>query len=95
MEVACGVELQELGNTVTAVCPFWIKDTEFVTRARETDKHNACFDMPGATAVDRVVRKSMAAAKGGTVVFTPDPVSFMHRILASLLPHWLLSRICK
>ena len=36
MEVACGVELQELGNTVTAVCPFWIKDTEFVTRTRET-----------------------------------------------------------
>ena len=89
------VELQELGITVTAVCPFWIKDTEFVTRARETDKHNAYFDMPGATTVDRVVRKSMAAAKGGTVVFTPDPVSFMHRILASLLPHWLLSRICK
>ena len=89
------VELQDSGITVTAVCPFWIKDTEFVTRARETDKHNAYFDMPGATKVDRVVRKSMAAAKRGTVVCTPDPVSFMHRILASLLPHWLLSRICK
>lgn len=89
------VELQDLGITVTVVCPFWIKDTEFVTRARETDKHNAYFDMPGATTVDRVVRKSMVAAKEGTVVCTPDPVSFMHRIFASLLPHWLLSRICK
>jgi short-subunit dehydrogenase len=74
---------------------FWIKDTEFVTKARETDKHGAYFDMPGATNVKRVVEKSMAAVQSGTVVCTPDPVSSIHRVLASLLPHRLLARVCK
>ena len=92
---ALSVELKDLGISVTAVCPFWIKDTEFVTKARETDKHGAYFDMPGATNVKRVVEKSMAAAKSGTVVCTPDPVSSIHRVLASLLPHRLLARMCK
>ena len=89
------VELKDLGIMVTAVCPFWIKDTEFVDKARETDKHGAYFDMPGATTVDRVVQKSLLAARRGKVVCTPDPISSLHRIMASLLPHGLLARICK
>lgn len=89
------VELKDLGIMVTAVCPFWIKDTEFVAKARETDKRGAYFDMPGATTVDRVVQKSLLAARRGKVVCTPDPVSSLHRIVASLLPHGLLARICK
>ena len=92
---ALSVELKDLGISVTAVCPFWIKDTEFVAKARETDRHGAYFDMPGATSVKRVVEKSLAAAKGGKAVCTPDPVSSLHRILASLLPHGLLAGICK
>ena len=92
---ALSVELKDLGISVTAVCPFWIKDTEFVTKARETDRHGAYFDMPGATNVKRVVEKSMAAAKGGKMVCTPDHVSSIHRVLASLLPHRLLVRMCK
>lgn len=92
---ALSVELEDLGISVTAVCPFWIKDTEFVGKARETDSRNVYRDMPGATNVSRVVSKSMEEAKRGAVVCTPDPVSFMHRIVVSLLPHWLLSRICK
>jgi short-subunit dehydrogenase len=92
---ALSVELKDLGITVTAVCPFWIRDTEFVTKARETDKHGAYFDMPGATTVERVVQKSLLAARRGKVVCTPDLVSSLHRIVASLLPHVLLARICK
>lgn len=92
---ALSVELKDLGIAVTAVCPFWIKDTEFVGKARATDKHGAYFDMPGATNVKRVVEKSMAASRRGKAVCTPDPVSSIHRILASLLPHWLLARVCK
>lgn len=92
---ALSVELRDLGITVTAVCPFWIKDTEFVAKARETDKRGVYFDMPGATTVDRVVQKSLLAARRGKVVCTPDPVSSLHRIVASILPHALLARICK
>jgi len=80
---------------VTAVCPFWIKDTEFVDKARETDKQHVYKDMPGAANVKGVAEKSLRAAKAGVVVCTPDTVSTVHRIIASVLPHWLLAKVCK
>ena len=80
---------------VTAVCPFWIKDTEFVDKARETDKQQVSKDMPGAANVKGVAEKSLRAAKAGVVVCTPDTVSTVHRIIASVLPHWLLAKVCK
>lgn len=92
---ALSVELKSLGIYVTAVCPFWIKDTEFVDKARETDRRGAYFDMPGATTVKCVVKQSMSAAKNGKTVCTPDIMSSVHRVLASLMPHWLLSWMCK
>ena len=92
---ALSVELQDTGIQVTAVCPFWIKDTEFVDKAKETDRHKVYRDMPGATNAKHVAKISLKEAKSGTVVCTPDPVSTMHRIVASLLPHWLLARVCK
>ncbi|BAL83035.1 putative oxidoreductase [Selenomonas ruminantium subsp. lactilytica TAM6421] len=92
---ALSVELQDTGIQVTAVCPFWIKDTEFVDKAKETDKHEVYRDMPGATNAKHVAETSLRAAKAGTVVCTPDPVSTVHRIVASILPHWMLARICK
>lgn len=92
---AMSVELADLGIKITAVCPFWIKDTEFVDKAKETDKHHVYRDMLGATNVRSVAEKSLRAAKAGTVVCTPDMVSRLHRIVASILPHWLLARVCK
>ena len=92
---ALSVELQDSGIKVTAVCPFWIKDTEFVDKAKETDKHKVYRDMPGATNAKHVAETSLRAAKSGTVVCTPDPVSTLHRIVASILPHWMLARVCK
>ncbi len=92
---AMSVELAELGINITAVCPFWIKDTEFVDKAKETDKHNVYRDMPGAANVRSVAEKSLRAAKAGNVVCTPDIVSSLHRIVTSILPHWLLARLCK
>ncbi|WP_295161108.1 hypothetical protein [Selenomonas sp. AE3005] len=80
---------------VTAVCPFWIKDTEFVDKARETDKQQVYKDMPGAANVKGVAEKSLRAAKAGVVVCTPDTVSTVHRIIASILHHWLLAKVCK
>ena len=80
---------------VTVVCPFWIKDTEFVDKARETDKQQVYKDMPGAANAKSVAEKSLRAAKAGVVVCTPDTVSTVHRIIASVLPHWLLAKVCK
>ena len=80
---------------VTAVCPFWIKDTDFVDKARETDKQHVYKDMAGATNAKSVAEKSLRAAKAGVVVCTPYTVSTVHRIIASVLPHWLLAKVCK
>ncbi|MCR5757122.1 MAG: SDR family NAD(P)-dependent oxidoreductase [Selenomonas sp.] len=92
---ALHVELQDLGINVTAVCPFWIKDTEFVAKARETDKRQIYQDMPGATNAKHVAEKSLKAAKSGTAVCTPDTVSFLHRIITAIIPHRLLAQACK
>ena len=92
---AINVELQDSGIKVTAVCPYWIKDTEFVGKAKTTDKHGAYKDMLGATTVKSVAKKSLQAAMRGAVVYTPDTVSTLHRLVTSLLPHFLLARICK
>jgi len=92
---ALHVELQDLGIKITAVCPFWIKDTEFVDKARETDKQQIYHDMPGATKAQRVAVKSLRAAKSGVVVCTPDTVSFLHRIITAIIPHRLLAQACK
>ena len=64
-------------------------------KAKETDKHHVHRDMPGTTNVRSVAGKSLRAAKAGAVVCTPDTVSSLHRIVASILPHWLLARVCK
>ena len=76
-------------------CFHYVKRKPDLLSKGKTDKHNAYFDMPGATCVDRVVRKSVEAAKQGVAVCTPDPVSTLHRMVASVLPHALLARICK
>ncbi len=58
-------------------------------------KQQVYKDMPGAANVKGVAEKSLRAAKAGVVVCTPDTVSTVHRIIASVLPHWLLAKVCK
>ena len=78
---------------MTAVCPYWIRDTEFIARAEQTDTARALRHFPFACAAETVARRSLRAAKNGIGVVTPDAVSLLHRIAAKYLPQGLLMHL--
>lgn len=84
---ALAVEVAERGITVTAICPYWIRDTEFIHEAKKTDRAGLFRGFPLATDQKTVARRSLWAAEHGFTVFTPDLVSTLHRIITSILPH--------
>ena len=85
-----GHDLAPQGIGVTAVCPYWIRDTEFISRAETTDAHGLFKNFPFPTDAETVARRSIRAAKNGISVCTPDAVSFLDRIAAKFLPKDLL-----
>ena len=87
---ALAAEVAARGITVTAVCPYWIRDTEFIHEAKKTDRRGLFRGFSLATDQKTVARRSLWAAEHGFTVFTPDLVSTLHRIVTSILPHRLM-----
>ena len=87
---ALGHELSSQSIGVTAVCPYWIRDTEFISRAETTDTRHLYKNFPFATDAETVARRSIRAAKNGIAVCTPDAISLLDRLAAKILPHELL-----
>lgn len=89
-------ELLPKGIVVTAVCPYWIKDTEFIGIAQNgggNSKAEGVRSFPFAITGGKVVKRAMFASKAGFAVCTPDAVSFFHRIFAKLLPRNVMQYI--
>jgi len=85
-------ELFPLGIHVTAVCPYWMRGTEFIKNAEESGGtesravRNFRFgDIPAV-----VVYLSLWAAKINLPVVTPGIVSLLHRITAKFIPHEIM-----
>jgi Short-chain dehydrogenases of various substrate specificities len=85
-------ELFPRGIHVTAVCPYWMKNTEFIKNAERNGSQtseavrNFLFaDLPSAA-----VRVSLLAAKLNLPVVTPGIVSVLHRITAKFIPHEIM-----
>ena len=87
---ALAAEVAARGITVTAICPYWIRDTEFIHEAKKTDRRGLFRGFPLATDQKTVARRSLWAAEHGFTVFTPDLVSTLHRVVTSILPHRLM-----
>lgn len=83
-------EVRKHGVIVTAVCPYWIRDTEFIAVARETKDSTAVRHFPLASHASHVVRHSLMDAWLGLSVSTPGPVCTAHRLIAKFIPHDLL-----
>lgn len=81
-------ELASRGISVTAVCPYWIRDTGFIEHA--TGEKAAPFL---SKTTDQVVRTSLRAIKGRRRISTPSIASFLDLIIGPLLPDIVLSRI--
>ena len=90
---ALSSELAPQGILVTAVCPYWIRDTEFITHAEQTDTARALRHFPCAGAAETVARRALRAAKNGIGVVTPAAVSLLHRVAAKCLPQGLLMHL--
>ena len=71
---------------VTAVCPYWVKDTEFIGIARETGGKRANKHYPLASKTKNVVAHAIAVNRTSYWVATPSLVSFVHRIWTKIAP---------
>ena len=83
-------EVRKHGVIVTAVCPYWIWDTEFIAVARETKGSTAVRHFPMASRANHVVRRSLIDARLGLSVSTPGPVCSAHRLISKFIPRDLL-----
>ncbi len=90
---ALRVELRGRGISVTAVCPYWIKDTEFIQTARKSGDSSYIRHFPLASRQNRVVRRALADADLRLAVSTPGPVCLLHRISAKIIPAELMMGI--
>jgi short-subunit dehydrogenase len=87
---ALRVELKPRRVKVTAVCPYWIKDTEFIAVAKRTQDSSYIRSFPLASRGERVARRALADSRLGLAVSTPGPVCFLHRIVAKIVPSGLM-----
>ena len=85
-------ELRAEGIHVTAVCPYWILDTEFIPTAQE-EKPGSYHRFPLATRTEDVVAKSLRASRRNRWVCTPGLVCSLHRAGSKLFPDVLMVRV--
>lgn len=76
-------ELKYRKIKVTAVCPYWVKDTQFISIA---ENHADYQNMTLATTSETVVRNSLKDSIRNKTISTPDIVSRFDHIVSSILP---------
>ncbi|WP_446898382.1 SDR family NAD(P)-dependent oxidoreductase [Clostridium sp. LBM24168] len=84
---ALRIELLPRGIHVTAVCPYWIKDTEFIPRAKHNGDEKKIKNFMFAGKAKNIASIALNDSKIGLPVSTPGPVCFIHRIVAKFIPH--------
>jgi short-subunit dehydrogenase len=82
-------ELLTSGIHVTAVCPYWIWDTEFIAKAQKVDR-NAYRHFPLASRARTVVHWALLDSRLNLWVSTPGPICFLHRFFAKFVPHFIM-----
>lgn len=83
--LALGWELRPRGITVTAVCPYWIRDTEFIPAARQSSRQ-AVHSFPFSSTARQVVIRALLDSRHGRAVSTPGPVCTIHRAASKWMP---------
>ncbi len=90
---ALGSELLPRGIHVTAVCPYWIKDTEFIGGARSTERKIRIRHFVLASKVESVAGWALKDSRTGLPVSTPGIVCTIHRAVAKVFPSYLMMGI--
>ena len=78
------------GIHVTAVCPYWIRDTEFIAKA-ETGKPGSWHSFPLAVTTDAVVDRALKDSGRNRALSTPGAVASAARVGTKLLPDTVLA----
>lgn len=87
---ALRVELFSEGIKVTAVCPYWIKDTEFISTAKKTRNSGYIHGFPLASREKNVAALALNDSRLGFAVSTPGVMCTLHRIVAKFIPGELM-----
>lgn len=87
---ALRVELFGRGIKVTAVCPYWIKDTEFIGTAQKTKNSSYIRHFPLASREKTIARMALTDSRLGFAVSTPGIVCTAHRVVAKFIPGELM-----
>lgn len=87
---ALRIELRPKKIKVTAVCPYWIKDTEFIPTAQKTEDSKAVRGFPFSSKKRSVVRLALNDSKLGLPVSTPGIMCTLHRIAAKFIPSFIM-----
>lgn len=91
---ALRIELMPRKISVTAVCPYWVKDTEFIPLAEQGNKADPeepeIRSFPLATTREDVVRHALTDAALNMPVSTPGIVCTVHRFARKLFPSDIL-----
>lgn len=82
-------ELLTTGIHVTAVCPYWIGDTEFIPGAKTTSS-KTFRHIPLASHARTVARWALFDSSLNLWVSTPSPVSAAFRLVAKFVPHCIM-----
>lgn len=90
---ALRVELFTRKIRVTAVCPYWIRDTEFISAAENAEGKKEIRHYPLSSGVHSVAVHSLLDSKLGLAVSTPGIVCTIHRIAAKVIPSELMMGI--
>jgi short-subunit dehydrogenase len=83
---ALRLELLPRGVKVTAVCPYWIKDTEFIATAKKTGNSSYVRSFPLASRTGLVAALALNDSSLGFAVSTPGLICTLHRIVAKFIP---------
>ena len=86
---ALRMELLPAGISVTAVCPYWIKDTEFIGIAGP-EKKSDIRSFPLSSKVSSVAALSLFGSSLNLPVVTPGIVCTFHRLFSKLFPDTVL-----
>lgn len=86
-------ELAGTGIRVTAVCPFWVRGTEFIGAAKDTDGSHQVNNFPLSSLSENVVRRSLKDSRHGRAVSTPGFACTLHRILSKIVPAGLMMAV--
>ncbi|HBT79883.1 MAG TPA: short-chain dehydrogenase [Selenomonas sp.] len=90
---ALGAELAPQGIIVTAVCPYWIRDTEFIGTAKKTKGSKEIKSFPFSSTVHSVAVHALYDSEHGFAVSTPGIMCTVHRFFSKILPDTVIMGI--